>query len=95
MHSVSQLVRQGGHIASLTSIINQHPWSEFRNSGVAQRTAALARAVTSGILDAPQLQNNPYGLGQVRTRTIAGQCLAVDTRGQPIHEKERLGMVIS
>jgi methylmalonyl-CoA mutase cobalamin-binding subunit len=57
--------------------------------------AALARAVTSGILDAPQLQNNPYGLGQVRTRTIAGQCLAVDTRGQPIHEKERLGMVIS
>ncbi len=53
----------------------------------------LARAVTSGVLDAPQLQNNPYGLGQVITRTIAGQCLAVDKSGKPVHEKERLKMV--
>ena len=57
--------------------------------------AALARAVTSGILDAPQLQNNPYGLGQIHTRTITGQCLAVDKSGQPILEKERLRMVIA
>jgi len=50
----------------------------------------LARAVTSGILDAPQLRNNPYGLGQVRTRLLAGKCLAVDGDGNPLSEKERL-----
>jgi len=50
----------------------------------------LARAVSSGIMDAPQLRNNPFGLGRVRTRTIAGKCLAVDMSGTPISERERL-----
>jgi hypothetical protein len=49
----------------------------------------LARAVTSGVLDAPQLRNNPYGLGQVRTRIVNGQCLAVDERGRPLREDQR------
>jgi hypothetical protein len=34
----------------------------------------LARAVTQGILDAPQLGSNPFGRGQVHTRIIKGAC---------------------
>jgi methylmalonyl-CoA mutase cobalamin-binding subunit len=52
--------------------------------------ATLARAVTSGILDAPQLKNNPFGRGQIATRIITGQCLAVDSNGSPLSETERL-----
>ena len=52
--------------------------------------ATLARAVTSGILDAPQLRNNPFGRGQVITRIINGQCLAVDPTGRSLSERERL-----
>jgi methylmalonyl-CoA mutase cobalamin-binding subunit len=51
----------------------------------------LARAVTSGILDAPQLKNNRFGRGQVRTRTVDGACLAVDSKGSPLSEEQRLG----
>ncbi len=52
--------------------------------------AVLARAVTSGILDAPQLRNNRFGKGQVMTRIIAGQNLAIDPAGRPLSEAERL-----
>ena len=34
--------------------------------------ATLTRAVTSGILDAPQLRNNPFARGQVKTRILNG-----------------------
>lgn len=51
----------------------------------------LARAVTSGILDAPHLRNNPYGRGQIRTRIDPrGACVAVDAAGQPLAEAQRL-----
>jgi len=50
----------------------------------------LARAVTSGILDAPQLVNNKFGRGQVRTRIVNGACVSADENGNPISEKERL-----
>ena len=50
----------------------------------------LARAVTSGILDAPHLRNNPYACGHVRTRILDGACLAVDEIGKPISEAERV-----
>jgi methylmalonyl-CoA mutase cobalamin-binding subunit len=52
--------------------------------------ANLCRAVTSGILDAPQLRNNPFGLGRVRTRILNGQCQAVDEHGRPLSEHKRL-----
>ncbi len=52
--------------------------------------AALARAVTSGILDAPHLRNNPFARGQVLTRIVKGACLAVDEHGRPLSEYERL-----
>jgi hypothetical protein len=48
--------------------------------------ATLARAVAAGILDAPQLRNNPFALGQVVTRIIDGACVAVDSAGQPLTE---------
>jgi methylmalonyl-CoA mutase cobalamin-binding subunit len=57
------------------------PWTD---------AAALAKAVTSGILDAPQLLNNPFARGQVRTHIVNGQCVAVDANGRPLSESERL-----
>jgi hypothetical protein len=53
----------------------------------------LASAVTSGILDAPQLKNNRFGRGTVRTQIINGMCLAVDPAGHPLSEEDRLAML--
>jgi len=54
--------------------------------------ATLTRAVTTGILDAPHLRNNPYAKGQMRTRVDErGACIAVDeTTGKPLSEEERI-----
>ena len=54
--------------------------------------ATLSRAVTMGILDAPQLLNNPYAVGRITTVfNQMGACVAADPgTGQPISEKERL-----
>jgi methylmalonyl-CoA mutase cobalamin-binding subunit len=52
--------------------------------------ATLARAVTSGILDAPHLRNNRFARGQTRTRIIHGACVAVDEAGHPVSESARL-----
>jgi hypothetical protein len=37
--------------------------------------ATLSRAVTSGLLDAPQLRNNKFALGKVKTRIVNGACV--------------------
>lgn len=55
--------------------------------------ATLAKAVTSGILDAPQLKNNPFGRGQIRTLIVNGMCLAVDPDGRPLSELDRLALL--
>lgn len=52
--------------------------------------AVLAKAVTSGILDAPQLKNNPFGRGEIRTTIIAGACWAVNEKGEALFEADRL-----
>ena len=52
--------------------------------------ACLARAVQWGILDAPQLRNNPFARGVIRTQIIDGACRAVDEMGRPLSEAERL-----
>jgi hypothetical protein len=52
--------------------------------------AVLAKAVTSGILDAPQLKNNPFGRGEIRTTIIAGACWAVNGKGEALFEADRL-----
>ncbi|OJX38809.1 MAG: methionine synthase [Chloroflexi bacterium 44-23] len=54
----------------------------------------LARAVTSGILDAPQLKNNRFARGEIRTRIISGASQACDIHGNPIGEAERLRSLI-
>lgn len=55
--------------------------------------ATLAAAVTSGILDAPQLRNNSFGRGQIRTGIVRGACQAVGTDNQPLAESDRLAMI--
>jgi hypothetical protein len=54
--------------------------------------ATLAKAVTSGILDAPQLKNNPYGKGEMFTSMDArGACICVDPQtGKQLNELQRL-----
>jgi len=53
----------------------------------------LTRAVQSGILDAPQLSNNPFALGSIQTRIVDGCCLAIDENGKILVEKERLSRI--
>jgi methylmalonyl-CoA mutase cobalamin-binding subunit len=52
----------------------------------------LARAVLTGVLDAPHLQNNPYARGKIATWIDArGACVAVDPdQGHVISEQERI-----
>ena len=53
------------------------PWAD---------AVTLAKAVTSGLMDAPQLRNNRFALGKVRTRCIAGACIVVDENGLPVDQ---------
>lgn len=52
--------------------------------------AVLTKAVSMGILDAPQLQNNPYARGTISTRIINGCCKAINAAGKPVAEKYRI-----
>jgi methylmalonyl-CoA mutase cobalamin-binding subunit len=52
--------------------------------------STLAKAVTAGVLDAPQLMNNSFGRGMIRTRIMEGACEAVDESGRVLSERERL-----
>jgi len=56
--------------------------------------ATLARAVKIGLLDAPQLVNNPYAPGAIRTRSVDGAIVAVDEAGEPLAEGERIARVL-
>lgn len=50
----------------------------------------LANAVSLGILDAPQLRNNPFARGEINTRMINGKCLVIDIDGHSLNERQRL-----
>ncbi|NJC94997.1 MAG: methionine synthase [Anaerolineales bacterium] len=52
--------------------------------------ATLTRAVTSGLMDAPQLRNNKFGRGEVRTRIVSGASVTVDAKGKPLKEQKRI-----
>ena len=52
--------------------------------------STLTRAVTSGLLDAPQLRNNPFGRGEARTSIVNGASVAVDVKGKRIKEEQRI-----
>ncbi|MFN2214279.1 MAG: cobalamin B12-binding domain-containing protein [Anaerolineales bacterium] len=51
----------------------------------------LTRAVSTGIIDAPHLRNNPYARGKINTRIINGACYTIDNNGRPVNEADRLG----
>lgn len=50
----------------------------------------LTKAVSLGIMDAPQLKNNPYARGSISTRIIDGCCKAINSAGKPVPEKNRI-----
>ncbi|MGQ9681587.1 MAG: cobalamin B12-binding domain-containing protein [Anaerolineae bacterium] len=56
----------------------------------------LTRAVTSGLLDAPHLRNNPFARGQVMAaRDERGAWVAVEAKtGRVLGERERLQLII-
>jgi methylmalonyl-CoA mutase cobalamin-binding subunit len=57
------------------------PWSD---------AVTLAQAVRDGVLDAPQLANNKFGRGVIRTRIINGACETVNEEGKFVSERARL-----
>jgi methylmalonyl-CoA mutase cobalamin-binding subunit len=63
---------------------------EDRSEDAWTDSGVLADSVRRGILDAPQLKNNPYGRGKISTRVVDGSCVSVNTDGKPIGEAERL-----
>jgi len=50
----------------------------------------LSKSVKIGIMDAPQLKNNPFALGQIKTGVINGSCVAINPDGSPLSEAVRL-----
>jgi hypothetical protein len=56
--------------------------------------ATLARAVTCGLLDAPQLRNNKFGRGEIRTSIVNGANVTVDPKGKIVREKKRLSKLM-
>jgi methylmalonyl-CoA mutase cobalamin-binding subunit len=69
-------------IRSLAAPGVDDPWAD---------PATLTAAVTTGILDAPQLKNNKFSRGQVEIRIVDGACLAVHPlTKKPMTETQRL-----
>jgi methylmalonyl-CoA mutase cobalamin-binding subunit len=56
----------------------------------------LANAVQSGLMDAPQLVNNPFGRGEIATIIDRrGACVVLDRdSGKPIKEEERTSTIL-
>ena len=82
---VSDLVAEARiTLKAIASLAEKDTTDPFTDAGV------LARAVSTGIMDAPQLRNNPFACGKIATRIIDGACVAVDSTGQPLSETDRL-----
>jgi hypothetical protein len=56
--------------------------------------ATLAKAVKVGLLDAPQLRNNRFAPGRVRTRIINGASVAVDENQKQLDEETRIHQIL-
>jgi hypothetical protein len=54
----------------------------------------LTQAVSTGLLDAPQLVNNAFAPAHTRTRSIEGAIRAVDDQQHPITESRRISKAI-
>jgi hypothetical protein len=68
-------------IQQLGTHISQDPWADPQ---------VLSKSVKVGILDAPQLRNNPFALGQIKTRVLNGSCVTTYPDGTPASEADRL-----
>lgn len=64
----------------------QEPWTD---------PDTLVQALRLGLLDAPHLKGNPVARGELRTRMIGGACRAVNDRGEPIREADRIEGLVS
>jgi hypothetical protein len=82
-HRKQQLIAETHLLLDAVRALGQNTQDPFADPAV------LARAVALGLLDAPQLVNNPYAPGRVRTRSIDGAGWAVDNQGKPLGEKKR------
>ena len=83
---VDELVEQAqvtlDAIKSIAPSSVSDPWTD---------PATLAKSVSMGIMDAPQLGNNAYARGEIISRIDGrGACVVVDKTGQMISERERL-----
>jgi hypothetical protein len=56
--------------------------------------ATLTSAVKMGILDAPQLKNNPITRGMIKSRIDKGRCICVNEIGTMVREEERIHRVM-
>ena len=56
--------------------------------------ATLTRSVSGGLMDAPQLRNNKFGRGEVRTGIVNGANVTIDSKGKIIKEQKRLSKFI-
>jgi hypothetical protein len=54
----------------------------------------LCDAVAIGLLDAPQLVNNRYARGAIKTRSIDGAIRVVDDQGRAVSERERVSQCL-
>jgi hypothetical protein len=55
----------------------------------------IAKAIETGILDAPHFRGNPFLKGDILTRNINGAWYAINpSTGEPIEEKSRLAEIL-
>jgi methylmalonyl-CoA mutase cobalamin-binding subunit len=80
-HLVSEAQITLQAIWQLGADTRQDPWVD---------PAILAKSIYLGILDAPQLRNNPFALGKIKTGIFKGSCIATTLQGLPLNEAERL-----
>jgi hypothetical protein len=71
-------------LAAIKTLASESEIDAFTDSAI------LTQAVSSGIMDAPQLRNNRFARGTVRTQIINGACETVDENGKPLTETQRL-----
>ena len=74
-------------IRSIAPASVSDPWTD---------STTLAKSVSLGIMDAPQLKNNPFARGEIISRIDErGACVVVDEADNLISERERLNKFLS
>jgi len=90
MARVAELVEQAQvtleAIKSIAPASVSDPWTD---------PVTLAKSVSMGIMDAPQLKNNSFARGEIITRMDKrGACVVVDDTNTVLSEKERLEKIL-